>query len=114
MSHPPSTLLRHGRLATLAGDAGWGLVDDGALLLEGGRIAWVGADADLPAVASAAREIDLQGALLTPGLVDAHTHLVYAGERAAEDDGVFDGHAGALGHEGEHGVAGVAQQGRGH
>jgi len=84
MSHPPNILLRHGRLATLADDAGWGLVDDGALLLEGGRIAWVGADADLPAATRATHEIDLQGALLTPGLVDAHTHLVYAGERAAE------------------------------
>ncbi len=77
------TLLRHGRIATLAGEAGWGLLDDGALLIERGRIAWVGADADRPSTPGA-DETDLQGALLTPGLIDAHTHLVYAGDRAAE------------------------------
>lgn len=76
------TLLRHARLATFEGEAGWGLLDDGALLIEGGRIAWVGADAQRPALD--AEEIALDGALLTPGLIDAHTHLVYAGERAAE------------------------------
>ncbi len=75
-------LLRHGRLATLAGDAGWGLLDDGALLVDDGCIAWVGPDAQRPGLD--AEETDLQGALLTPGLVDAHTHLVYAGDRAAE------------------------------
>lgn len=76
------TLLRHARLATFQGEAGWGLLDDGALLIEGEFIAWVGADAERPALD--AEEIALDGALLTPGLVDAHTHLVYAGERAAE------------------------------
>jgi imidazolonepropionase len=75
-------LLRHGRLATLAGEHGWGLLDDGALLIEDGHIAWVGADVDRPGVE--ADEIGLHGALLTPGLIDAHTHLVYAGDRAAE------------------------------
>ncbi len=80
------TLLRHGRLATFAGETGWGLLDDGTLLIEGGHIAWVGADAGRPAFAGADApdEIDLHGALLTPGLIDAHTHLVYAGDRAAE------------------------------
>lgn len=77
------TLLRHGRLACFGGDSGWALIDNGALLIEGDRIAWVGADADRPAD-PAATEIDLHGALLTPGLIDAHTHLVYAGDRAAE------------------------------
>ena len=77
------TLLRHGRLATFVGEAGWGLLDDGALLIENGHIAWVGVDAERPAF-EGADEIDLHGALLTPGLIDAHTHLVYAGDRAAE------------------------------
>jgi imidazolonepropionase len=76
------TLLRHARLATFEGEAGWGLLDDGALLVDGERIAWVGADAQRPALD--AEEIALDGALLTPGLIDAHTHLVYASERAAE------------------------------
>ena len=77
------TLLRNGRLVTLAADTGWGLLDGGALLLEDGHIAWCGADAARPAVA-AGHEVDLQGGLLTPGLIDAHTHLVYGGDRAAE------------------------------
>ena len=78
------TLWRHARIATMDGTRPWGWIDDGALLVEGDRIAWVGADADLPARAGAVQEIDLQGALVTPGLIDAHTHLVYGGDRAAE------------------------------
>lgn len=77
-------LLRHGRLVTLAGDAGWGLIDDGALAVRSGQIVWVGAEADLPADLRCARDLDLDGLLLTPGLVDCHTHLVYAGQRYAE------------------------------
>lgn len=77
------TLWRHARLATLAGD-GWGLVDDGALLTEGDRLAWVGPQAALPAGLRPDAEHDLGGALVTPGLVDCHTHLVYGGERSRE------------------------------
>ncbi|MEY3253365.1 MAG: Imidazolonepropionase [Pseudomonadota bacterium] len=77
------TLLRHARLATFDGPSGWGLVDDAALLIEGERIAWLGSEISLPALQAEA-ELDLQGALLTPGLIDAHTHLVYGGDRAAE------------------------------
>lgn len=75
-------LWRHARLATLAD--GWGLLDDGALLAEGGHIRWLGRDADLPAGLPVTEEHELGGALLTPGLVDAHTHLVYGGDRAQE------------------------------
>lgn len=77
-------LLRHGRLATLQGANPWGWIDDGALLVDGGRIAWVGPEAALPSDLHADETIDLQGALLTPGLVDGHTHLVYGGHRAHE------------------------------
>lgn len=76
-------LWHHARLATLAGD-GWGLIDDGALLTEGDRIAWVGPMADLPEAGRAAEDHDLGGRLVTPGLIDCHTHLVYGGHRAAE------------------------------
>ena len=84
----PSTLWRRARLATLDGPEPWGWIEDGALLTEGGHIAWVGREADV-AAALAGRpapqaEHDLQGALMTPGLIDAHTHLVYGGDRAAE------------------------------
>jgi imidazolonepropionase len=76
-------LWHHARLATLAGD-GWGLIDDGALLTEGDRIAWVGPMAELPEAGRAAEDHDLGGRLVTPGLIDCHTHLVYGGHRAAE------------------------------
>ncbi len=80
------TLWRHARLATLAGSTPWGWIERGALLVDGDRIAWVGAEADLPAdvAARATAEHDLGGALVTPGLIDCHTHLVYAGQRARE------------------------------
>jgi len=79
-------LWRHARLATMAPGSPWGLIEDGALLLRGARIAWVGRDRDLslPVPGAAVHEHDLQGALVTPGLIDCHTHLVYAGDRARE------------------------------
>jgi imidazolonepropionase len=80
---PARRVWRNARLATLAGPSGWGLVERGAIVTEGARIAWIGAEADLPALAGA-EEHDLGGALVTPGLVDAHTHLVYGGQRALE------------------------------
>jgi imidazolonepropionase len=75
-------------LATFTGDAGWGLIDNGALLTQGDRIIWVGEDAGSPAATArfggAAKVFELQGALITPGLIDAHTHLIYGGDRAGE------------------------------
>jgi imidazolonepropionase len=79
-----TTLWRHARIATMHGLEPWGWIERGALLTEDGRIVWVGADGDVPRDARAQQEFDLQGALLTPGLIDAHTHLVYGGDRAAE------------------------------
>jgi imidazolonepropionase len=76
-------LWRNARLATLAG-TDWGLIEQGAIVTEGEHIAWVGPESALPATQEPTEEHDLGGALLTPGLVDCHTHLVYGGRRADE------------------------------
>jgi imidazolonepropionase len=80
----PLTLWRHARLASFQPGAPWGWVDSGALLMQGDALRWVGADGALPSGLRPEAEHDLQGALVTPGLIDAHTHLVYGGDRAAE------------------------------
>lgn len=62
-----------------------GLIDDGSVLLSGGKVKWVGKTADLGGVdAGVVREIDASGKIVTPGLVDAHTHTVFAGTRERE------------------------------
>jgi imidazolonepropionase len=76
------------RVATMEPDAGtpYGLVEDAAIAVEGDRIAWVGPERDLPPDLRqrCTRRHDAGGALVTPGLIDCHTHLVYGGDRAAE------------------------------
>lgn len=74
-------------LATMvAGSATYGTIEDGALAVADGRIAWAGPAAELPGAAdSLARTVhDAAGAWITPGLIDCHTHLVYGGDRARE------------------------------
>ncbi|MHA3914099.1 imidazolonepropionase [Halovulum sp. GXIMD14793] len=61
--------------------AAYGLLRDAALVVEDGRIAWVGARADCP---DSGNSTDLGGRLITPALIDCHTHLVHGGNRAAE------------------------------
>ena len=80
---PWDTVWLDAQLATLEGP-GLGLVRRGAVAAEGGRIAWVGAVEDLPREAEGAERIDLEGRLVTPGLIDCHTHLVHGGNRAHE------------------------------
>ena len=77
-------LLTECRLATMAPGGGpWGAIEDGAIGIRDGRLAWVGARADLPAH-DAARTERLDGRWVTPGLIDCHTHLVFGGNRAHE------------------------------
>ena len=75
-------------MANLPPGTPWGWIEDGAVLTEGEHLAWVGAETDLAqalrARAAPEAEADLGGALVTPGLIDAHTHLVYGGDRAGE------------------------------
>jgi imidazolonepropionase len=84
--HPPwDHLLLDARLATMAGD-GIGLIEGGALAWRAGRIVFAGPTGGLPGApaALAAHVESVDGALVTPGLVDCHTHLVFAGDRADE------------------------------
>jgi imidazolonepropionase len=76
------SLVVNARLATMRGGK-YSIVENAALVAEGGTIAWLGADADL-ARRDGDEVIDARGALVTPGLVDCHTHLVFAGNRARE------------------------------
>ncbi len=73
-------------LATMRGERPYGSIPDGAIGIENGLIAWVGERSAIPGsperLAHAVH--DARGAWITPGLVDCHTHLVYAGDRADE------------------------------
>jgi len=83
-SSQPLRLWRNARLATLAATRpGLGVVNDGAVLVDGERILYAGPESGMPSAGNAA-VIDCDGRWITPGLVDCHTHLVYAGHRAKE------------------------------
>ena len=76
-------LFVNAKVATMTdGTGAYGLIEDGAVALAGDTVAWVGPRADLPG--TDLQGTDCGGAVLTPGLVDCHTHLVYGGNRAAE------------------------------
>ncbi|QFT80460.1 Imidazolonepropionase [Roseovarius sp. THAF27] len=65
-------------------EGGYGLMRDAALRVQGERIDWVGPMADLGDTSAEAQVIDAGGRLLTPGLIDCHTHIVHGGNRALE------------------------------
>ena len=71
-------------LATMRGDGGvpYGGVREGAMGINDGVIAWVGRGSDIPRDVVARQTLRCDGRWLTPGLVDCHTHLVYAGNRS--------------------------------
>jgi imidazolonepropionase len=72
-------------LATMAGGApGMGVVEDGVIASRAGRIVYAGPAADAPLGLDAAERIGLDGRWVLPGLIDCHTHLVYAGDRSIE------------------------------
>ena len=74
-------IVRGARLMTCdPARGGLGLIDDGALVIEDGRVAWIGETRDAPG----GQALDLAGRLVTPGLVDCHTHAIFAGDRANE------------------------------
>ena len=78
-------LWRGAKLVTLAPQRpGIGLIERGAIAVANGRIVFADEEAALPASVEAAEQHDLQGRLVTPGLIDCHTHLVFAADRSRE------------------------------
>ena len=81
-----TTIWRNANVATFCGDTPYGWLPGTTIVTRGAEVIWLGADRDLPATlgGESANEHDLGGACVTPGLIDCHTHLVYAGNRARE------------------------------
>lgn len=82
---PPSHLLTDLTLATMVPDVmDYGLIEGAALVIEEGRIVWVGKAADCPSDYAALPSQSFDGRLVTPALIDCHTHIVHGGNRARE------------------------------
>ncbi len=82
MPEPTTLTLTNARLATMQpGGAAYGAMENAALLIENGRIAWVGPNSEAP---HAEETADLGGRWVLPGLIDCHTHIVFGGNRARE------------------------------
>ena len=77
-------LLTNATLATLQTNDSFGLIEGGAIAIDGDRIAWFGAAKDVPSEHRRTEVHDLGGRLVTPALTDCHTHVVFGGNRAAE------------------------------
>ncbi len=86
----PSTLLTNANVATLMGESGYGLMNESAILIESDTIKWVGSMSEARRFVDA-EIIDCRGGLITPGLIDCHTHLVYGGDRADEFEQRLEG-----------------------
>jgi len=77
-------LLTDARIATMERDvAPFGIIEDGAIAIADGTVAWVGEAASLPRN-TADETVSLAGRWITPALIDCHTHLVFGGDRSAE------------------------------
>ena len=79
------TLLTNTNIATMipGGDA-YGMIIDGAIAMSNGQIQWVGKLAECPQVHADWKQRNLEGRLVTPALIDCHTHVVFGGNRALE------------------------------
>jgi len=79
-------LLINATLATLADNSlkPYGLIEGGAVVLSGEKIAWVGTEDAVPEAYASEQKHDLQGRLITPAFLDCHTHIVHGGNRAKE------------------------------
>ncbi|MCE7058421.1 imidazolonepropionase, partial [Algoriphagus sp. AGSA1] len=78
-------------LATLVSGEGYGEIRNGAIATKNGRIVWLGKQSELLEKVQVKRQHDGQGCWLTPGLIDCHTHIVYAGNRSNEFEARLNG-----------------------
>ena len=62
------------------------IIENGSIAIKGNKIAWLGQSSNLPKKYIEYKSINLEGRVVTPGLIDCHTHLVYAGDRSKEFD----------------------------
>lgn len=74
----------HANLTTMTGSSGYGLINEACLAIDGPRIAFAGPMNELPETFRSVEPLSLEGRLVTPGLIDCHTHVVHAGSRATE------------------------------
>ena len=86
MKQPAGKIIRNINIATMDPQipSPYGAIHSAALVLEGGTIEWIGKEKKLPAHYASYESIDGGNQWLTPGLIDCHTHLVFAGNRAQE------------------------------
>ncbi len=78
------TVLRSKHVATMEGDQPYGMIEDGAIAIDGSEIVWVGARSAMPPSYAEWPQNDYGDRLITPALIDAHTHVVFGGNRAVE------------------------------
>jgi imidazolonepropionase len=83
------TLWHHCHAATMAGGK-YSIIEDAAILTDGARIEWIGPSASAPEIGDCGH-VDLEGAWVTPGLIDCHTHLVFGGDRSGEFEERLEG-----------------------
>jgi imidazolonepropionase len=84
-------LWQGGGIATMRQGTPYGAIEDAAMGIARGRVAWIGRRQDLPPEATASETHDFSGQWITPGLIDCHTHLVFAGNRAEEFEARLSG-----------------------
>ena len=77
-------ILTNAQIVTLAANDSFGLITEGTIVIDGSKIAWVGPTGDLPDAYQGGETTDLKGRLVTPALIDCHSHIVFGGNRAAE------------------------------
>ena len=77
-------LFKNATIATMTNQGSYGLIECGALNTRDGKIDWVGKVSEIPSEFLHSKSEDLEGRLVTPGLIDCHTHIVYGGNRSVE------------------------------